>query len=247
MKKIMLIAGVMIFALCINSAQVYAQSSGAGERVRGTVSVAEVTDVQGNEPLHSQKRHSKYVIGYNPVEYKDVPHDKWFYKAIRYVTSRGIASGESKDLFGPGVEVTRGEFIVMIMKAYNIDPIEYSEGSFASALNFEYYGYLGRAEELGLIDGLDEGLYYPGNKISRQEIFVIVHNILVHLDKLLEESYEVDISNFNDSNDIEPWAEHAIDHLVEAGVVSGSRLGFLAPNDTATKAEVAQLIYNLLN
>ncbi|MGI6425203.1 MAG: S-layer homology domain-containing protein [Tepidanaerobacteraceae bacterium] len=42
------------------------------------------------------------------------------------------------------------------------------------------------------------------------------------------------------------WAKEAMTVLVETGVIHGSD-GKLTPTGTATRAEMAQLLYNLLN
>jgi len=53
------------------------------------------------------------------------------------------------------------------------------------------------------------------------------------------------ISDFGDSSKIAPWAKDAMTLMVSSEVVSGSG-GKLNPTGTATRAEMAQLLYKLL-
>jgi len=54
------------------------------------------------------------------------------------------------------------------------------------------------------------------------------------------------LSSFSDAGQIASWAKDAMALLVETGVVSGNN-GMLTPTSTATRAEMAQMVYNLLS
>ena len=62
---------------------------------------------------------------------------------------------------------------------------------------------------------------------------------------LPEGTADKDITAFSDSGSIASWAKDAITHLVKAGIVTGSN-GKLSPTATASRAEMAQVLYNLL-
>jgi hypothetical protein len=51
---------------------------------------------------------------------------------------------------------------------------------------------------------------------------------------------------FTDYENMSPWATDAIAALQAAGVFGGRPDGSFAPNDTATRAEVAAVLTNLL-
>jgi hypothetical protein len=53
------------------------------------------------------------------------------------------------------------------------------------------------------------------------------------------------LAGFSDSGEIDSWAQEAMMLFVETGIVGGSG-GALAPLGTATRAEMAQVLYNLL-
>ena len=51
--------------------------------------------------------------------------------------------------------------------------------------------------------------------------------------------------DFTDASQIAPWAQEAMSYLVSTGMVAGSG-GKLNPAGTATRAEMAQVLFNLL-
>ncbi len=53
------------------------------------------------------------------------------------------------------------------------------------------------------------------------------------------------LANFSDAGDIASWATDAMSQLVETGTIEGND-GTLTPQDTTNRAEMAQVLYNLL-
>ena len=147
-------------------------------------------------------------------------------------------------IFSPEDNVTREEFVVMVMKALDADTLTDSDTSFAdnSAIDVRYRPYIATAERLGYVNGSEkEGLMYfePKGAISRAEAAVIVNNILEY------ESGEY-ISVFADDSAIPTWAKSAIYALTSAGVFNGNGDGVIAPSAVLDRAGAAQMIYNLI-
>jgi len=88
-------------------------------------------------------------------------------------------------------------------------------------------------------------LFAPEKEITRQEMFTLLHNALRVIGQLPEGSSGKTLSGFTDSDAIAPWAREAMMLLVETGIIGGSD-GKLTPQGTTTRAEMAQVLYNLL-
>ena len=54
------------------------------------------------------------------------------------------------------------------------------------------------------------------------------------------------LANFTDADEISIWAKEAITLFVETGTIVGNNEK-LSPSDKATRAEMAQVMYNLLS
>jgi len=188
---------------------------------------------------------SHYAVAYSPLSFSDVAADAWYEKAVSFIAAREITTGTGRGNFSPEAKLTRGQFIVMLMKAYGIDPDANPKDNFADAGSTYYTGYLAAAKRLGISAGVGSNLFAPGKEITRQEMFTLLYNALKVIGQLPEGSYGKTLSDFTDSDTIAPWAKDAMMLLVKAGIVGGSNEK-LTPRGTTTRAEMAQVLYNLL-
>ena len=65
---------------------------------------------------------SWYAIGYNKVFFKDVLENDWYKNAVDFISARNITFGTGDGKYSPQTEVTRAEFLVMLMRTYGIEP-----------------------------------------------------------------------------------------------------------------------------
>jgi len=189
---------------------------------------------------------SYYAVGYKQVSFKDVAKDAWYAKAVSFIAARDITTGTGGGNFSPEAKLSRGQFIVMLMKAYGITPDTNPEDNFADAGSTYYTGYLAAARRLGISAGVGNNMFAPEREITRQEMFTLLYNGLKVIGKLPRGNSGKTLSDFSDSGDIAPWAKDAMKLLVETGTVGGSG-GKLTPTDTTTRAQMAQVLYSLLS
>jgi hypothetical protein len=188
---------------------------------------------------------SYYAVSYNQVSFEDVANDAWYAKAVSFIAARVITTGTGGGNFSPGAKLTRGQFIVMLMKAYGIAPDLNPKGNFTDAGNTYYTGYLAAAKRLGITAGVGNNMYAPGNQITRQEMFTLLYNALKVIGQLPQGNSGKTLPDFSDASKIASWAKEAMSNFVRTGTVSGSG-GKLNPTGTTTRAEMAQVLYNLL-
>ena len=190
---------------------------------------------------------SRYAIGYNKVSFNDVAANVWYSKAVSFIAARGITEGTGDGNYSPDAKLTRAEFLVMLMRTYGIAPDVNPTDNFADAGNTWYTGHLAAAKRLGISDGVGHNMFAPGKEITRQEMFTLLYNALKLIGSLPEGSSGKTLSDFVDAGDIaSAWAKDAMTLLVETGTISGSG-GRLSPTSTSTRAEMAQVLYNLLS
>ena len=189
---------------------------------------------------------SQYAVGYNKVSYSDVSSNSWYAEAVTFLSARGISSGTSETTFSPNKAITRGEFIVMLLRAYGIDPKENSANNFIDAGDTYYTDYLASAKELNITKGTGNDLYQPNSQISRQDMITMLYRALDTLEELPEQSSSVSSVDFDDDADIASYAKSSIDVMSSAGIISGSN-GKVDPMGQSTRAQMAQILYNLLS
>lgn len=118
--------------------------------------------------------------------------------------------------------------------------------NFLDARNTYYTDYLMAAKVLGIVNGVGNNLFDPEKDITRQEMFVMLYNALQVIDEVPTGNVTRDLSSFYDAYQVTDWASEALSNLVKAGIVSGSN-NKLIPTSSTTRAEIAQVLYNLLS
>lgn len=155
-----------------------------------------------------------------------------------------VANYQNGLVFCPDDNVSREEFITMVMKAMNVSTLTDTDTSFAdnSAIDVRYRPYVATAQRMGYISGrADSGVSYfdPTANITKAEAAVVMNNILG-----MEEEY---VSVFADDSAIPTWAKTAVYALTSAGVFNGDGEGMVAPSALLSRAQTVQMLYNVLD
>lgn len=117
---------------------------------------------------------SDYAVAYNKVSFNDVPAGAWYAPAVSFIAAREITTGTGNGKYSPDAQLSRGEFIVLMMRAYGIAPDTSPADNFSDAGNTYYTGYLAAAKRLGITAGAGNNMYAPSKEITRQEMFLLV-------------------------------------------------------------------------
>jgi len=189
---------------------------------------------------------SNYAVVYNNVSFSDVVTGAWYNKAVSFIAARDITTGTGNGKYSTKAKLTRGEFIVLMMKAYGIAPDGTPKDNFADAGNTYYTDYLAAAKRLGISEGIGNNMFSPGKEITRQEMFTLLYNTLKVIGQLPQGNSGKTLSDFTDAGQIDVWSKETMALLVETGTIGGNA-GKLAPLSTTTRAEMAQVLYNLLS
>lgn len=80
--------------------------------------------------------------------------------------------------------------------------------------------------------------------MTREEAVVVLMRLFEHME--ITEGTPNNAHSFTDMSTASDWAQEAILAATREGLISGRTDGSFDPHDTLTRAETAQLIYNLL-
>lgn len=181
--------------------------------------------------------------------FKDVKQTDWFCNAVSYMYGQGLISGTAEGQFSPNMNMTRGMFVTVVGRICEANGEQILKGGceFSDVKQDMYYAkYVQWAKENGIASGADDGRFYPDKNISRQEMLVMLRNLAKHMDKDITVNGSKTAENFNDYGQIEKWAVGAVNWAYSNGIVSGRDGNLLAPNATATRAEVSQIFMKYL-
>ncbi len=153
----------------------------------------------------------------------------------------GSLSGDDM-LFLPDEEVTRGEFLVMAMKAAGVSKragLKETVFDDNEEIDASIRPYVATAQEKGYVVGsfTDEGLLFRADEvISRAEASVIVARLLGLEAPTVSKSYP-------DSDELPTWAKASVEALCMAGIYATDELGGLSPTQPLTRAAAAEMLY----
>ncbi|MDD3766175.1 MAG: S-layer homology domain-containing protein [Eubacteriales bacterium] len=188
---------------------------------------ANATILEPNEPISA---------------FDDVAQDFWAWEYIVSLKSRGILNGTSPNKFEPNRDITRAEFLKLIISISNIDLDNDAKVPFEDIDASAWYApYVKTAYKLGIINGVEKNRFGVDESVRRQDIAVIITRLFDYKDMLLP--HKVSAAEFLDIQDLSSEAKESISSLQSAGVLSGKNEGEFSPNQSATRAEVAKIIY----
>lgn len=182
--------------------------------------------------------------------------DDWYKDSIYFLSSNGVAQGNGY-AYGVGQNITRGDFMLMLYRAFNLESISGSNGrSFADvSSNDYYYDAVVKAAKLGIANGQqgDDGQYYfnPTSPITREEAFTLIYRTMTNasvkakLSNSLPSGSSSTLYKFSDYNSIQSYAQTALKSLVQAGLVTGSD-GQIKPGNYISREEMAVVLHRAL-
>ena len=171
--------------------------------------------------------------------FKDI-ENHWAKEYIEALYKREIISGKSKDTFAPDDNITREEFVTLIVKAFGLE-LSSTGSRFMDVRSDDWFApYIMTAYENKIANGISEDEFGVGLHISRQDMCVMVCNALKNSSVNEEEEM------FSDDGEIAGYAKAAVYCLKQAGIISGRGGNLFKPHGTATRAEAAKIIAVLL-
>lgn len=167
-------------------------------------------------------------------EYSDVPRDHWAYSEIQKAGEIGFMSGMGDGTFGLGQNVTRAQFVSMLVRMFGWSA---SEGTGFSdvAPGDWYYSDVLTASDMGVLD-TTEAYFRPNDNITREEMAVMIIKALGYGE--LAEEIANDGVPFSDVTENKGYISLAY----EFGIISGRGGSIFDPNGTALREDAAAMM-----
>lgn len=176
-------------------------------------------------------------------KFTDVKDAAWARTEINALADKGIINGVSDTSFAPNDTVTRAQFAKMLMGAFNLTADAYTTSSFKDvSADAWYFAAVETAYNLGVINGVEDGVFAPNALITRQDMAVMVTRAAKAAGVAIAETTESKV--FADAASIGDYAKEAVDVLVKGGIINGMTDTEFAPTNNATRAQAAKILYN---
>lgn len=205
-------------------------SGGSGGKQEGII------PVQPQKPDSNESR----------IEFTDLDGYAWAEESIKMLSEQGIISGRSSDVFAPGDNVTREEFLKMLLAGLEITSDKNTTIVFEDVREDSWYSdYVKAAYANGIVTGISENRFGIGISIKREDAAVMAYRALQNLN-LIDDSIQY-TSDFNDAQNISEYTYQAVSAMLQLGVISGYDDGNFLPQNSITRAESAVIIKRLID
>ena len=179
--------------------------------------------------------------------FRDVRSNSTFYSAVNSLAAAGVVSGYADGSFRPADPVTRAQFakiIVLATGGYGVAPAA-TQATFPDVpfTGASYpFDFVEEAVALGIIQGYDDGLFGPGDNVTRAQIAIMV--VRSGGTKLTEPPTSY-VAPYTDLGACSSDAANAIRIATYNALCSGIGNSLFDPYAQASRGQVAQMVYGL--
>ncbi|MBQ2742847.1 MAG: S-layer homology domain-containing protein, partial [Oscillospiraceae bacterium] len=111
------------------------------------------------------------------TRFVDLGAHAWAADAINALAEDGIIKGTSENTFSPAANITRADFTILLVRAFELESD--NTENFADVAAADYFASeLAIARNTGIVNGIGDNKYAPRNTITRQDMMVIVYRTL---------------------------------------------------------------------
>ena len=171
------------------------------------------------------------------TDMSDLP---WAMEAVGSLYRNGIINGKTPYIFAPNDNITREEFVKIIVEAFDV------EGK--ANINFDdvfsdawYKDYVVKAYGANIVTGMSDNLFGIGKNITREDMAVILLRVLQR-----KFNFASSDMSFTDIGEISAYAKDSVSKLSKAGIINGFSDGNFKAKNNATRAEAAVMIFRAM-
>lgn len=193
---------------------------------------------------HSSSVEIQVSNDYNYSSFSDISSGYWASPSIEFLRASGITNGYGNNTYRPAQSISRGEFTLMICRAFQF-PTTGSSGFPDVPANSTYAGAVASARELGIVEG-NNGLFQPDRPITRQSAMTMICRAMDAAGQAVPSADVGLLSSYADGGRVSAFARSSVASLIQMGVVRGNNSNMLNPTAAISRAEMAVILHRVL-
>ena len=184
--------------------------------------------------------------GYCATPFYDVDGGwEWARPSVEFLRYAGVTNGYSDGSFRPSRSISRGEFTLMVCRAFGFET-DARVSSFPDVpADSPYAGAVATARSMGIVEG-SGGRFRPDSAITRQSAMTIIYRAMKAAGVRVPATGTSVLNAYSDQARIASHARDSVAALVNLGVVRGSDDMRLNPTRSITRAEMAVILHRVL-
>ena len=177
-------------------------------------------------------------------QFKDVDTTAWYHEALDFVLEYGYMNGVGEFKFEPNGLLTRAMMVTIL---YRLDGEgEYAAHPFKDVAKDTWYdeavawGYA-----TGVVKGTSATTFSPDDYVTREQAATLLYRYAQYCGE--DVSTMGSLMGFEDAKQVSSFARDAMRWAVGEGIINGRSETVLEPLGTATRAEIAKILYGWLS
>ena len=177
--------------------------------------------------------------------FTDMGNYSWAAASVDFLYDGGVTTGTSATTYGPALNITRGDFILMLYRAFNLSAN--TTDGFKDVPSDSYYAQaIAVAKALGIAQGSDDGRFNPTAPLTREDAMVFLYRTLNRTGRTIASASASYLNRFSDGSSTSSYAQDSVAALAQAGIIQGDTNGRLNPKGSLTRAEMAVILHRVV-
>lgn len=165
--------------------------------------------------------------------------------AVDYLYENGVTTGVGGGRYGPTSSITRGDFALMVYKAFGLSSAS-SSGVFSDVPSSAYYAQaVNSLYSLGIVSGVGNGRFGPNNQVTREDALIMVRQAMRAVGWSASDGYTSILSGYSDGNTVSEYAKGAVAFALQMDYLPTVN-GRVAPREQLTRVDMAQILHRVL-
>ena len=172
------------------------------------------------------------------VPFVDVQPDDWYIDVVKYALENGLMTGVSETEFAPDLATTRG-MVASVLYRLEGGPEAEDAGFSDVSADAWYADAVNWAASVGVVAGYGDA-FGANDAITREQLAAILCNYAAYKGEDVSSGAALD--GYSDAASVSDWAGESVEWAVAEGLLSGVTNDELAPQGSATRAQVAAML-----
>lgn len=174
--------------------------------------------------------------------YTDLKGDLWYHDGIHFCMENDLMNGISHDKFAPNEETSRAMLITVLWRLEGCPVVDTTITCDDVAEGVWYTEAVRWAASKKIVEGYGNGKFGTSDSVTREQVATIMYRYEQYKGGGFVGSWMFYL-DYADTDKISSWAYEAMCWMSMNGVVNGKPEKILDPKGTATRAEVAAMMY----
>ena len=164
--------------------------------------------------------------------------------AVDYLYEANVTTGVGSGRYGPTSSITRGDFALMVYKAFGMTPS--GSNQFSDIAPSDYYAQaVNTLYARGIVSGVGNGRYGPNSQVTRQDALIMVRQAMRSVGWSAFDGFSSTLDGYSDGGSVAQYAQGAVSFALQMGYLptNGS---YIDPRANLSRVDMAQILHRVL-